>query len=137
MYQSDHDMSTDSGQKLPDLQLYVLAALDAEVSGQPAEPDERTPLYCASCGCHDIALIGSGVQMGDAVTIIAGDGIHILRGVPGHPLGPAIITLIRCSAGHVCVEYARSIGERVYRGCEVYPVASADLPDMKGGQPSC
>lgn len=106
--------NTPSPSTIPPIQL---AAFEAAVADHGESrryaPD---PWRCPICGDECVHLIGSGALQRDTITIVAGDGIHQIRGVDLPARGSTIITVVRCESDHTVALTSRAERGRVYRG---------------------
>src|SRR5690606_24583343 len=57
---------------------------------------ERGQLACPSCGDNNLHIVGTGTHQGETLTVLAGDGVHIVHGIHADPDGDAIVTVLAC-----------------------------------------
>lgn len=108
--------------KIPDLQIYVFASLQSE-DDQSCEDRDAGVVWCPACGCRNLHLIATGTHERDVLTLLSGDGTHIVGGMPVNADGSAIVTVFTCENGrHVVVERTRFAKGHCYRDADVYPV---------------
>lgn len=77
-----------------DISLVQRVAL-AALSGASKSRDENV-ILCPVCGYEYIHIIASGVHQNDVLQLIAGDGMHIVRGMPALGRGSAVVTIYQC-----------------------------------------
>ncbi len=81
--------------QVPLVQLVALGSLGDECMSSLRDR-ERWQLSCPICSNTHLHLVGTGTHQGDVLTILAGDGTHIVHDIDADPDGDAIVTVIAC-----------------------------------------
>lgn len=103
---------------IPLSQAAALTALEATRYSQ-----SENMVICPACGTDYVHLVGSGVRGQTDLTLITGDGLHFVSGLPDNARGSAVITLYWCEGEDV---FARI--ERFYKGQTF--ITTAILPGL-------
>ncbi len=104
-----------SPSQVPLVQLVALGSLADECLSSLRQR-ERWQLSCPACGDTHLHLVGTGTHQGDVVTILAGDGTHIIRDIDADPDGDAVLTITACENCHLFIaERVRERKGHLYR----------------------
>lgn len=112
---------TKSSSDIPRIQKLAFTAL-----AERAEFCTEEAIPCAVCGtaneCY-VHIIASGVHQNGTLRLIAGDGEHVVKGLPSLGRGSAVITIYQGECVHCWAEIRRFHKGQVFRG-------EVRLPDL-------